>query len=148
MNSAATCLPGCPGAGLSRRLAAGIYDVLLLAGVLFVAGLPLPLLPGDWLASEAGRWALRAYLGATSLAFFGWFWVHGGQTLGMRAWRLRVVRDDGQCLRWRDAVARFAALVVALLPLGLGVLWAGVDPQRRGWHDRLSGTSVVLLPRR
>ena len=77
------------------------------------------------------------------MIFFCGFWVHGGQTLGMRAWRLRVVRDDGHPLGWARAMARFAAGIVAALPLGLGLWWSAFDRQKRGWHDRWTGTRVV-----
>lgn len=147
MRASGEAVPDRPAAALPRRLAAGAYDLLLLAGVLFAAGLPLPLLPAEWMAAPAGRWLLRGYVLAVAALFFGWFWVHGGQTLGMRAWRLRVERDDGTGLDWPSAAGRFAALLLALAPLGLGVLWAAVDPHRLAWHDRLSGTRVVLLPR-
>ena len=71
------------------------------------------------------------------------FWVRGGQTLGMRAWRIRVVRADGGALTWRQSVARFAAGVVAAAPAGLGLWWSFLDADKRGWHDRWTGTRVV-----
>lgn len=78
-----------------------------------------------------------------ALTFFCGFWAHGGQTVGMRAWRIRVVRADGTALGWRLAVARFAAGLVALVPAGLGFWWCWLDAERRGWHDRLTRTRVV-----
>jgi len=134
-------------APLSRRLIAALYDGLLLIALWFLAA-----------AIDAGvRQAahlpydvrlFRAYLFLVGLAFFGWFWTHGGQTLGMRAWRLRVRRIDGSPLHWPAACTRYAMAWLAWLPFGLGVLWCAVDPQRRAWHDRLSGTEVILLPKR
>jgi len=58
------------------------------------------------------------------------------------------VREGGSALTLRDALARYGAAVLSLLPLGLGFWWALVDPDRCAWHDRLSGTRLVLLPRR
>jgi uncharacterized RDD family membrane protein YckC len=80
------------------------------------------------------------------MAFFCGFWVHGGQTVGMRAWRIRVVRDDGSPLGWPRAAARFCAGVVAALPLGLGLWWSAFDEHKRGWHDRWTRTRVVRAP--
>jgi uncharacterized RDD family membrane protein YckC len=58
------------------------------------------------------------------------------------------VTADVRELSWRQALLRFAAGVVALLPLGLGLWWGFCDRDRRGWHDRLTGTRVVRLPPR
>jgi len=82
-------------------------------------------------------------LAALVATFFCAFWVHGGQTLGMRAWRIRVVRDDGGTLTWRSAAARFAAALVALLPAGLGLWLSLADDAGRAWHDRWTRTRVV-----
>jgi uncharacterized RDD family membrane protein YckC len=94
-------------------------------------------------AVPPGSWWFELCLLAIAALFFCGFWVHGGQTLGMRAWRIRVMRDDGSGLTWTRALARFAAAAVALLPAGLGLWWSAFDPAKRGWHDRLTGTRVV-----
>ena len=125
-----------------RRLAALCYDLLLLAALVVVftllvlavrLGTPVP--PGT-------RWFELSLLAIIVLFFCG-FWVHGGQTLGMRAWRIRVVRDDGGALTWPRAAARFALGVVAAAPAGLGLWWSLFEPGKRGWHDRWTGTRVV-----
>lgn len=132
-------------APLWRRLAAAGYDALPLAAVwMAVATI-------DLVARTLAGWppqvhALQAALLLSGLLFFGWFWTHGGQTPGMRAWRLRLRRSDGQPLNWVNAVARYGFAWLAWLPLGAGVLWSGIDRDRRAWHDRWSGTEVVLLP--
>jgi uncharacterized RDD family membrane protein YckC len=128
-----------------RRLAAFCYDLLLLAAlaVCFTLavlalrrGVPVP--PGTW-------W-FPAALFAVAAAFFCGFWVHGGQTVGMRAWRIRVIRENGGPLAWRRAIARFGAGVLAVLPAGLGLWWSVFDARKRGWHDRLTDTRVVRVP--
>jgi len=138
-------------AGLARRLGAVVYDALLLAALWFVTtALFLPLTGGEALSSmRTPRLELvyRAALVAVLVAFYGLSWTSRGQTLGMAAWRLRVEREDGGLLTWRDVLARLAAALLSWLPLGLGWLSALVDPQRRTWHDRLTRTRVVMLPR-
>lgn len=129
-----------------RRLGAICYDSLLLVAVLFAAGLPLPLIPTSLRLVAWVRYATFCYLLLVSLAFFGWFWTHGGQTLGMRAWRFRVVAQDCESVTWKLAVRRFAWSILSWAPLGLGFLWSIVDPQRLAWHDRLSGTRLVRVP--
>jgi len=65
----------------------------------------------------------------------------------MASWRLRVEREDGNLLGWGDTLRRLGWSLLSLLPLGLGYLWIVFDPLRRAWHDRLSGTRVVVLPK-
>ncbi|MBA3562940.1 MAG: RDD family protein [Gammaproteobacteria bacterium] len=130
------------GAGLGRRLAAIAYDLLILAAILMLATalwMPFtrePIAPGNF-------W-YRAYLLALTVVYFCGFWIHGGQTPGMRAWRLRVERsDDQRPLRWQDALLRALAAAFSWGALGLGFLSALTDREQRTWHDRLSGTRLV-----
>lgn len=142
--------------GLLRRLAAILYDAALLIGVLMVAVtllvIPYALLIGEPFPHEdpVHRLALQGYLLLVIGSFFTFFWARGGQTLGMRAWRIRVLRDDGEALTWRDAWRRFFTAILALAPLGLGLFWMLFDREGLAWHDRLSNTRLVMLakPRR
>jgi uncharacterized RDD family membrane protein YckC len=139
--------------GLSRRLAAMLYDALLVFGLLLLASMVVTL-PVGMLAGEAASQALaekllfQLWLALVPPAFFLLFWLKGGQTLGMRSWRLRVVRDDGSPLQWPDAVKRLLCALLSWLPLGLGYLWVLVDRDGLAWHDRLSGTRLILLAKR
>jgi len=139
-------------AGLLRRLGALLYDGLLLLALLMVTtALFLPLTGGEALDPRTRpllEFVYRCVLLAVIVGFNGLFWTRRGQTLGMASWRLRVEREDGRLLSWGDSLRRLAWAMVALLPLGLGYAWILVDPQRRAWHDRLSGTRVVVLPKR
>ena len=135
-------------AGLLRRLGAMLYDGCLLAGVMIVAATPLPLFQSAADGSVWVRTLIQIYLVLVCFLFFGWFWTHGGQTLGMRAWRLQLRRIDGQNLAWSTAVVRFLGALLSWLALGLGFFWIALDPQNRAWHDRLSKSIVVVLPRR
>ena len=138
-------------ASLLRRLGAMFYDGLLLLAVLMVAtGLFLPLTGGEAISPRDNpglELAYRAVLVLLTVGFFGVFWTRRGQTLGMASWRVRVERDDGALLSWSDTLRRLAAALLSWLPLGLGFLWVLVDPQRRAWHDRLSRTRVVVVPK-
>ena len=90
----------------------------------------------------------RAWLLLVAFAYYGVSWRLGGQTIGMKAWRLRVVPDAGVALSWPRAALRFAVAVVSVAALGAGVFAAWFDPRRRMWHDLAAGTSVVLEPKR
>ena len=139
-------------AGLPRRLAAMFYDALLLGAVLMIAtALLLPLTGGEAITPAGHPWlefAYRLVIVGLVVLFFGTFWTRRGQTLGMASWRLRVEREDGKLLTWGDTVKRLAASLISWLPLGLGYFWILFDRAGRAWHDRLSRTRVVLLPKR
>jgi len=70
-------------------------------------------------------------------------WSRGGQTIGMRAWRLRVVGADDAPLRWPRALLRFVVGLISLAALGIGFLWGLFDSQKRTWHDIAAGTLLV-----
>jgi uncharacterized RDD family membrane protein YckC len=112
-------------APLWRRLAAAVYDGLLLLG-LWMATLLLSLPLRNLLGLAPGSPILQLALFLVGLAFFGWFWTRGGQTLGMRAWKLEVRRRNGDTLRWPIAAARYAAMMlywtVALTPFAVNLL--------------------------
>lgn len=129
-------------AGLGRRLAAIGYDAFLLAAILFAAtAVLLPFTGGEAISPDNGLYSL--YLIVVSFAYFGWFWTHGGQTLGMRTWSLRLVGAGGNAANWLQALSRFAGACLSWLALGAGFLWLLVDRDRLTWHDRLSGTKIV-----
>ena len=138
-------------AGLPRRLAAMFYDSLLLLAILMIATAAfLPLTGGEAITptgNPALEYLYRLVLLALVVLFFGTFWTRRGQTLGMASWRLRVERVDGSLLTWGDTVMRLGAALLSWLPLGLGYLWILIDRDRRAWHDRLTGTRVVVLPK-
>lgn len=131
-----------PSAAPIRCIAALIYDGVLLSGILFVATLILlPLRAGQAFAPNDPFYS--AYLIAVGFGFFGWFWTHGGQTLGMRAWNLRLVAVDGGTVSWAQAACRAAAALISGACFGLGYLWAWIDPEKRSWHDCASRTRIV-----
>ena len=135
-------MPGAAPAGLIRRLAALAYDLLLLAGVLFVFTL-LVLFARGGREIPPGTWWFDLGLIVVCAAFFVWFWTHGGQTLGMRAWRLKLVTCDGSPIGLARALGRLGAAVVSAVPAGIGFWWALFDRERACWHDRWSRTRVL-----
>jgi uncharacterized RDD family membrane protein YckC len=128
-----------------------LYDALLLLALwMAITALFLPLTGGEALLARERPLLALAHRGALTgvlIAFYGISWTSRGQTLGMAAWRLRVEREDGLLLGWPDVLRRLAAASLSWVVLGAGWLAALVDPARRTWHDRLSHTRVVVLPR-
>ena len=162
-----------PTPGVRRRFAAMLYEGVVLFGVLMVSGLLFSTLTDQRHALQ-GRLELQGFLFAVLGLYFAWFWVHGGQTVAMKTWHVRVVRLDGRPLGWRGALARYALSWMWFLP-ALGVagalnlhssgeyalaLLAGMAayailtrllPDRQFLHDRLCETRLVTwrpAPRR
>lgn len=134
--------------GLGRRLAAMFYDAWLIAALwLLGATINTGIQAALGTVDDPLRLPLQVYLVACPFLFYGWFWTHGGQTLGMRAWRLKLLQADGQTMDWRHSILRVAAAHVSLLALGLGYLWMWFDRERLTWHDRWSNTRLVILER-
>ncbi|WP_374013104.1 RDD family protein [Pseudoxanthomonas koreensis] len=74
-------------------------------------------------------------------------WRLGGQTLGMRPWRLRLRTRDGSTPTRNRLWLRYAVGTLSLLAGGLGFWWAWLDRDRLTWHDRASGTQLVRVPK-
>lgn len=140
---------------LLRRLAAMLYDTLLvlpliMASVFLFMGLRSLVLGApeqDTIAPlDASVVQLIALL--TLFGFFSGFWLKSGQTLGMQAWRLKLVCTDGGKPGLKEALLRCLTATLSAACLGLGYLWCIIDRDGLYWHDRLSGTQLALLPRR
>jgi len=127
---------------LWRRLAAIFYDAWLVAA-LWLVGTTVDTFIGA--GSEGSHLGLQIYAVLAPLVFFGWFWTHGGQTLGMRAWRLRLLSNDGSPVTLAQSLIRYIGAMVSMLALGLGYLWILFDRRGLAWHDRLSNTRLVMV---
>jgi uncharacterized RDD family membrane protein YckC len=137
---------GAPAAGLTRRLAALLYDTILLLAWLFVGTLPiLPLTGGEAItpaAQHAGAYLYRGYLALLALGFFGFPWTRGGQTLGMKTWNIRLESRDGSPPGWGAAALRFA-LGLALALAALCGLWLARAP---GWSAKDFAAAALVAP--
>lgn len=163
MNPATEAAPAVP--GLGRRLAALVYEGLLLFGVLMLSGWLYAGLTQQRHALQ-GRLGLQVFLFLVLGVYFVWFWTHGGQTVALRAWRLRVVAANGQPLTQARALARYLLSWLWFLPSLVAIQWAGLHgggaigttvvagalayagtcflhPERQFLHDALCGTRIV-----
>ncbi len=138
-------LPHC---GLLRRLAAILYDSLLLVALLFItSAIHLAISGAGEDASTAPDLIRSIFVVLSAFGFFAWFWLHGGQTLGMRAWRIRLQsRGGGPITPWQ-ALLRFLVAIVSWLAFGLGFLWSLFDKEKLTWHDRYSMSELVVIPK-
>jgi uncharacterized RDD family membrane protein YckC len=161
-----------PRASIVRRLAALLYELLLVVAIVFVASfLALPLIsPGhsgsvDALTVPAlpERVALFLMLFAILALYFVWSWTRSRRTLPMKTWRLKLVLANGQSLPAKVALLRYLATWIgpalalgiyavlhrygygahALWLIAFNFLWAFVDPERQFLHDRIAGSRIV-----
>lgn len=129
-------------APLGRRLLALVYEALLLAAVALIGVLPFIVLTTP-LDATPKRLLLQLYLIVLVGAYFLWQWCHGGQTLPMKTWRLRLVTRNGSPLTPHHAITRYVYALAGSLLLGAGFVWALVDREGLFLHDRLAGTKIV-----
>ncbi len=133
-------------ARLWRQLAAIVYDgLLVLALMMVLTGLVFAARGGNDF-NPASIW-YRLALVVTVWAYYVWSWTHGGQTVGMRAWRIALSDNRGDPVNLVRASLRFVAAWISALPAGLGYLSSLVDPAGKTWHDRLSGTRLEHRPK-
>lgn len=150
-----------------RRLAAIVYDVLAVVAIVMVVGLLAQFATGGSLFDAQGHllaWWYQPLQGLVVGAYFIVSWVRGGQTLGMRPWRIRVTDAEGMPVTWRRGCVRLAVAALPLLLLTIYplttlkiALWAPVvgwlvmllpaffDTRRRALHDMVAGTEIRRL---
>jgi len=131
-------------AGFWLRLAAVMIDVILMMIVLYI---PLLFIYGqDYLTAEQaihGFWDVMLTYVLPFIATI-WFWLRFMGTPGKMAVRLKVVdASTGDKMSTGQAIGRYFSYILAVLPLGLGLLWIGFDKRKQGWHDKLAGTVVI-----
>lgn len=148
-------MPPRPSAWIGRRLLALLYDLWpvlalwLLLSAVFTVGYTISGHDAHENIAPLGalQWALWLCCWAITGVYAVVSWRHGGQTLGMRPWRLRVRTLDGGRASIRALWLRYAVATASLFAGGLGFWWAFVDRDRLTWHDRASGTRVLREPR-
>lgn len=147
--------PITPRALVGWRLLALVYDALPVLALWLAVGAVFTV--GYTLAGHGVRENIRPF---SALQWIEWLccwlvtgayavlsWRRGGQTLGMRPWRLRVIAADGGEASVRALCKRYAVGTLSLLAGGLGFWWAWIDRDRLTWHDRASGTRMQRSPR-
>ena len=130
-------------ASIIRRTAAMLYDLLLLLAFLFVATIPaVALMGGESVA--ANNPLLTTWLFFVSFFFYTWSWTRGGQTLGLKSWKMRLVRIDGKQITLWHCLLRFLAGIPSVL-LGVGFLWMLWDKDNLTAYDRFSETMIIMV---
>ena len=134
-----------PVAGLLRRLMACLYDWLLVIAIMMVLSVPMVALDNGEAIRPGTAWYRMTML-AVSVAYFVGFWCGYGRTPGMLAWRLIIQTPAGNRPNITAGLQRYAVACISIAALGVGFLWSLFAPDRLTWHDRLSGTVLILQP--
>ncbi len=122
-----------------RRSAAFLYDCLLLIALFFIiTSIAIAFNHGNAIQN----FAYYLFLFIVAFLFFDWFWRHGGQTLGMRAWRIKVESLDSQTITLKQSVSRY---LTGFLLFGFTLLYMPFSAQRTALHDKLSKTRIVTV---
>lgn len=135
-------------AWLGRRFAAMFYDLWIVLALWMVVGALCLLLTGGHMDVRDPPWWQRVALLAVAVGYFLVSWCRGGQTIGMRAWRLRLRDADGGPIPFGRAVLRLPLALLSLALAGCGFWWAWLDADRRTAHDRLCRSRMEKLARR
>lgn len=140
-----------PTASLWRRLAALTYDSLVIIALLILTGF---VVNGIYYATHNGEFAgeLPASVVLTMIFVICFFyyshsWRKGGQTIGMKAWKIYLVNTQPKPIQLSQCMLRTGMGFFSIMLGGLGFLWALLDKQQRSWHDIASLTRVVFKPK-
>ena len=152
-----------PRAGFRRRIASWLYDGLVAIAVYMTAGAASFLIISlfvhfrvfdlqgyqhlsDTISNTAWLlWPNELWKLAWVAFFFVWFWSKSGQTLGMRAWKLKLVGENHIRITWAQAFFRFCYALISWIPFGAGFLWIIIDKKKQAWHDKVSRTYIADL---
>ena len=134
-------------AGLFRRLFAVFYDGFLLTAILFiVTAIANALNHGNAIGPGDTFYRFYVFIIFTlSYLYFAWFWIHGGQTLGMKTWQIQLQSINSNKITWKTCAIRFVSAVFSWGIFGLGFLWSLFDKKNRCWHDLISKTILLDL---
>lgn len=129
-------------ASLLRRLASMVYDTVLVIALLLIATFPFVRLTGGSVTPVTSA-VLQIYLLIVCAVYFLWFWRHGGQTLAMKTWRIRLVSVEGPVPSLPRLLLRFVAALLGIACAGIGLIWALWDRDHQFLHDRIARTRLI-----
>ena len=153
MSNTTTATPEIKLANFWKKLFAWVYDLLggvavfilaLVVGYVAVSLIAVALFgSSEGISGQLSQhplWLL--FIFSCVQYYYVWCWVKGGQTVGMRTWRLKLCKPDGKLLGWREAYIR------SFLSFGgIAIFWSLFDSKNRGWHDKFCDSLVIEVPK-
>lgn len=148
MNTTDATTPSEPGShtGLIRRLMTIVYDLLLLLALLFIvtAVENFALNHGNAIGpNNPYHWFYVSSLVVVIFLYYAGFWTHGGQTLGMKTWKMKLCSKDGKPVSWKQALIYFLAALLSWAAVGIGFLWGLFNQNHATWHDLIAGCEML-----
>ena len=133
--------------GLFRRIFAIFYDGFLLIAILFiVSAVATAFNQGKAIETDDIFYPLYVLVVfGLSYLYFAWFWINGGQSLGMKTWQIQLHSTRDQKIGWETVTIRFFGALFSWACAGMGFLWALIDKKNRCWHDLISNTELLDL---
>lgn len=144
-----------PEAGPIRRVLALLYDTLVLAAITLSYVLIVAIIAKIIISPKTDE-AVEVYqyawfpigMVSVNVLFFVYSWRKVGQTIGMRAWRLKLVNLQNQTPSIQQCLLRCVLAPLSIIVIGMGYWWCWFDKEGRSAHDRLTNTRVLLLPKK
>jgi uncharacterized RDD family membrane protein YckC len=140
-----------PTAHAHRIIGSAFYDLLIILGLLMIAGFIAVgiyhFITGKE-AIPANNLLFQLYLLSVISGYFLYFWKHSGQTVGMKAWRIKLVNLKNESISVKQLVIRQLVAIPAYCLLFIGVLWQYWDKSRLSWHDHASSTKLIYIPKK
>lgn len=144
---------------LFKRLISILYDQILVIAIFMLSGIIVSTFTtfivndGNAITEDHPFYLFNQFIMlltflVSSFGFYTWFWTHGGQTLGMKTWRLMLINEEGTTISMKQASKRYLGALLSWCFLGLGYLWSVFDEKKRCWHDFFSETYLVQLEKK
>lgn len=125
-----------------RRIAAFLYDSLLLIAIFFVVtSIAIAINDGQAIKNHVFAAGFYLVLYGVGFLFFSWFWRHGGQTLGMQAWRIKVIANANDQLTYKQCAIRYLS---GTFLFGVTMLVGLFRESGQGFHDSWSETKIIF----
>ena len=137
-------LPNSNPVSLPRRVLVIIYDSILLAAVFIFTSLPI-IIPFKITIEHTFYPLYIIYIYFIAFIFFAWNWTHGGQTLGLKTWKIKLIADSGKNVTWKQSFLRYIGSLICWLSCGIGFLWCYTNKDRLAWNDIISKTRLTKI---
>ncbi|OUU78939.1 MAG: hypothetical protein CBC38_06385 [Gammaproteobacteria bacterium TMED78] len=131
-------------AGFFKRILANIYDSIIILALIMVLTLAIIIFRDGKEIVHSSTW-FTLFIFASHFSFFIWFWTHGGQTLGMRAWGIRVVSSKRESIGLICCIRRYILSFSIIFPPGFCFIWSFFDEERLFFNDRFSETRIINI---
>ena len=134
-------------AGFLRRILALIYDSLVVVGIILFLTLLLVILNGGYADPSSLISLVQIFITICSgPIFYSYFWLaNNGQTIGMQAWKMRLISSDNSKLKIKQVLFRCLVSTLSFVCLGLGYFWILFNKNNISWSDIVTKTKIVRI---